>query len=36
MFIGIEDPFIWIAYLLCFFGAAWCFFYGLRHWNDAD
>ncbi len=36
MFLGIEDPYIIIVYLLCFFGALWCFLYGLKHWNDTD
>jgi len=36
MILGIPDPLILAAYLLCFFGAVWCMIYGLRHWNDAD
>jgi hypothetical protein len=36
MILGIPDPAILAAYLLCFFGAIWCMYYGIRHWNDTD
>lgn len=30
---GIEDPYIWSAYLLCILSAALCVIYGLITWN---
>jgi len=33
---GIDDPQIWMAYLLCIGGALGCIIYGLRHWNEKD
>lgn len=36
MVLGIEDPQIWLAYILCVGSALWCVFYGLKHWNDDD
>ena len=32
--LGIDDPQIWIAYLLCFLSAMGCILYGIIHWND--
>ena len=33
---GIEDPRIWLAYLLCILSAALCVVYGLINWNRGD
>ncbi len=33
---GIDDPQIWMAYLLCIGGALGCIIYGLIHWNEKD
>jgi len=35
-FLGIEDPFVWIAYLLCILSALFCVAYGAMHWNVGD
>ena len=32
--LGIPDPQIWIAYLLCIALALACIFYGLLNWNN--
>ncbi|WP_324292434.1 symporter small accessory protein [uncultured Methanolobus sp.] len=34
--LGITDPQIWIAYILCFVSAIGCIVYGLIHWNDDE
>jgi len=34
--LGINDPQIWIAYLLCFLSAIGCILYGMIHWNDGN
>jgi len=34
--LGIDDPQIWIAYLLSIGSALDCIIYGLMHWNDKD
>jgi hypothetical protein len=34
--LGIDDPQIWIAYLLSIGSALGCIIYGLMHWNDKD
>lgn len=34
--LGIEDPQIWMAYLLSVASALGCIIYGLMHWNDKD
>jgi len=31
--LGIDDPQIWIAYLLCFLSAFGCILYGILKWN---
>jgi hypothetical protein len=31
--LGIEDPWILLAYLLCVLSAVACVYYGLRNWN---
>ncbi|WP_342305214.1 symporter small accessory protein [Methanolobus sp. ZRKC5] len=32
--LGIDDPQIWIAYILCFVSAIGCIIYGALKWND--
>ncbi|MEA1984964.1 MAG: hypothetical protein U9N13_04865 [Euryarchaeota archaeon] len=34
--LGIDDPQIWIAYILCIISAIGCVAYGLLKWNDGD
>ncbi len=34
MVLGIEDPGVWLAYLLSLAGAALCVGYGIIHWNQ--
>lgn len=34
--LGIDDPQIWIAYLLSIGSALGCIIYGVMHWNDKD
>jgi hypothetical protein len=34
--LGINDPQIWLAYLLSIGSALGCIIYGLIHWNDTD
>lgn len=36
MILGIDDPQIWVVYVLCFASALWCMVYGLKHWNDNE
>ncbi len=31
--LGINDPWIWSAYLLCIISAAICVIYGIMNWN---
>ncbi len=31
--LGIDDPQIWIAYILCFLSAFGCIVYGALKWN---
>jgi len=31
--LGIDDPHIWIAYILCFLSAFGCIVYGILKWN---
>jgi hypothetical protein len=33
---GIEDPGVWLAYLLCIFSTLFCFVYGILNWNKGD
>lgn len=33
---GIDDPQIWIAYLLCVLSVIGCMIYGIVHWNDPE
>jgi hypothetical protein len=34
--LGIEDPKIWSAYLLCILSALFCVAYGIINWNKGD
>ena len=34
--LGIDDPQIWSAYLLCILSALFCLVYGLLNWNKGD
>ena len=34
--LGIEDPVVLLAYLLCILSAALCVIYGLLNWNRGD
>lgn len=34
--LGIEDPWILTAYLLCFLSALACIIYGIRNWNKGS
>ncbi|WP_343044098.1 symporter small accessory protein [Methanolobus zinderi] len=34
--LGIEDPQIWIAYILCFLSAIGCIIYGVFNWNKGQ
>jgi heme exporter protein D len=34
--LGIEDPYVWVAYLLCILSTILCVVYGLMHWNRGD
>ncbi|WP_342305178.1 symporter small accessory protein [Methanolobus sp. ZRKC5] len=34
--LGIDDPQIWIAYILCFISAIGCIIYGTLKWNEED
>ncbi len=33
---GIEDPGVWLAYLLCILSTLFCVVYGLVNWNRGD
>jgi hypothetical protein len=35
-FLGIEDPGVWLAYLLCILSALFCVLYGIIHWDKGD
>ncbi|WP_167848865.1 symporter small accessory protein [Methanolobus halotolerans] len=34
--LGIDDPQIWVAYILCFLSAIGCIIYGALKWNDGQ
>jgi hypothetical protein len=36
MLLGIDDPAIWSAYLLCILSAVFCIIYGIFNWNKGD
>jgi len=33
---GIDDPGIWLAYLLCILSSLLCVAYGIINWNKGD
>ncbi len=35
-FLGIPDPWIWMAYIMCFASTALCVIYGILNWNAGD
>ena len=35
-FLGIPDPWIWMAYIMCFASTALCVIYGVLNWNASD
>jgi hypothetical protein len=34
--LGIDDPQIWLAYVLCFLSAVGCIIYGALNWNEGE
>ncbi len=34
--LGIDDPQIWLAYVLCIVSALGCMVYGLLKWNEEE
>jgi hypothetical protein len=34
--LGINDPQVWSAYLLCILSAVFCLIYGVNNWNKGD
>lgn len=34
--LGIDDPWVVLAYVLCFLSTAACVMYGWRNWNRGD
>ena len=34
--LGIPDPWIWVAYILCFASAGLCVVWGIMNWNSGD
>jgi hypothetical protein len=36
MILGIQDPWVAVAYLLAFAGSLVCVVYGITHWNKGD
>ena len=34
--LGLEDPMIWLAYVLCILSALLCVVYGAINWNRGD
>ena len=33
---GIDDPYIWLAYILCIASTVACVIYGLLNWNQGE
>lgn len=33
---GIDDPAVWMAFVMCLAATAVCIIYGIRHWNHGD
>jgi heme exporter protein D len=36
MLLGIEDKYVWLAYLLCILSTLLCVIYGLARWNRGE
>lgn len=36
MLLGIEDPWVWMAYILCIASTVLCVVYGLVNWNKGE
>jgi hypothetical protein len=34
--LGIQDTFVWLAYLLCILSTVLCVVYGVINWNRGD
>lgn len=34
--LGIKDPWIWAAYVLCILSTLMCVVYGIIYWNKGD
>jgi hypothetical protein len=34
--LGIEDPGVWLAYILCIASVIFCVVYGAQNWNKGD
>jgi hypothetical protein len=34
--LGIEDPYVWLGYLVCILGTILCVVYGVINWNGGD
>ncbi|WP_331454364.1 symporter small accessory protein [Methanococcoides methylutens] len=34
--LGIDDPQIWLAYVLCIISALGCMVYGILKWNEEE
>ena len=34
--LGIEDTYVWLAYLLCILSTLLCVIYGLARWNRGE
>jgi len=34
--VGIQDPGVWLAYLLCILSVILCAVYGMLNWNKGD
>lgn len=34
--LGIDDPWIWLAYILCIVSAIGCIIYGALKWNEGE
>ena len=34
--LGLENPSVWLAYLLCFVSTLFCIVYGVLNWNKGE
>ncbi len=34
--LGIDDPWVWSAYLLCILSVIFCIIYGVINWNKGE